>query len=376
VNQQLAPLFQQGKPITITRIAEAFDKQLSPRTHVVIDLFEILGSTLKTLIFTFGALFLVITYVLRPLDYLGSLFGSNRTAAKLLGITLGFLIVLWAIAKIRVFALAAAHELLLIMQFAEKAALKANVIWTAIYVATLRAYNTMLWLTIRGGWAWIAVAIKMRAATLMNTIAIWDFNAALYANPVVLIIAAILALTAGLVVLYFRWERFHKWVDRTYHLMQKFPYLAFLIPVYGQVIFSILIVEKLYHWFKRIYNLLSHPLRLKIHMPGGLGIGGFLARANPVTAPFAWGNLGAKALGLPHLAMGGSITRGGLAMVGEGGPEIVSLSAGAQVIPLEQSMAPGFQFPSELNLKAILRVDGKDLAEVVARHRLDRQARR
>jgi hypothetical protein len=64
-------------------------------------------------------------------------------------------------------------------------------------------------------------------------------------------------------------------------------------------------------------------------------------------------------------------------MVGEGGPEILTLPAGAQVRPLNGTTNPmGWQFPPVINLKAILRVDGKDIAQVVAQHRLDREARR
>jgi hypothetical protein len=44
---------------------------------------------------------------------------------------------------------------------------------------------------------------------------------------------------------------------------------------------------------------------------------------------------------LPYLAAGGTATRGGLAMVGERGPEVVSLPAGASVIPLNRAGGGG-----------------------------------
>jgi TP901 family phage tail tape measure protein len=69
---------------------------------------------------------------------------------------------------------------------------------------------------------------------------------------------------------------------------------------------------------------------------------------------------------LPHFAAGG-VSAGGLAVVGERGPEIVNLPAGASVLPNPQTrqlMGSGSQQPIVVQLVA----DGRKLAEVVVRH--------
>ncbi len=74
---------------------------------------------------------------------------------------------------------------------------------------------------------------------------------------------------------------------------------------------------------------------IQIHIPS-IGVG-------PVHTPaFNWGGVG---LGqLPYLASGGTILRGGYAVVGERGPEVVSLPAGAQVAPHGQGMGDTYNY--------------------------------
>jgi hypothetical protein len=334
---------------------------------------------------------------------IAELFGSANWAMRVFGVTLGISIALWTVWKGAVVAGAIAVDLAKAALVGYRAVLisVAGVQGISGLIGKWRAWGFAMetvdrlpaWKTISGfrrhttqfvqkgvlGRMTRAI-FNMVPALVSAAAASWSFTASLLANPITWIVAGILLLTIGLVVLYFKWKRFHELVDKTFHLMEKFPWLAFLIPVYGQVIFAIIFVEKLYHWLKRIYDLLANPLEFKLKMPGsGFSIGDFLARANPVTAPFAWANLASKAVGGPHAQHGGTVTSGGLVTVGETGPEIVSLPAAASVIPLGGGGTGnplGWSMPTELNLKAILRVDGKDLAEVVAKHRLDRTARR
>lgn len=49
--------------------------------------------------------------------------------------------------------------------------------------------------------------------------------------------------------------------------------------------------------------------------------------------------IGGKSFGMPKLASGGILTRGGTVMVGEAGPEILSLPSGARVAPLDAASA-------------------------------------
>ena len=67
----------------------------------------------------------------------------------------------------------------------------------------------------------VAVALGVvKVATFLATLATGGFNAMLLANPIVLIVAAIAALIAGLVYAYFEFETFRKIVDGVFKLLK------------------------------------------------------------------------------------------------------------------------------------------------------------
>jgi hypothetical protein len=71
------------------------------------------------------------------------------------------------------------------------------------------------------------------------------------------------------------------------------------------------------------------------------------------------------------LAGGGTVTGAGQFLVGEQGPEVVSLPVGSTVTPgTAAPLGVGF-----LNLTSIIKVDGRQLAEVTSKYRLDAGAR-
>ena len=101
-------------------------------------------------------------------------------------------------------------------------------------------------------------------------------------------------------------------------------------------------------------------------------IGAFNALYNAVMAVVhavealisALGRIHVPHVHLPHvpgLAAGGSVTRSGLAMVGEHGPEILALPGGASVIPLGSGSPAAGAKPMVVQLV----LDGKQLAEVL-----------
>ncbi len=228
-------------------------------------------------------------------------------------------------------------------------------------------------------------AMKRYTAMVIANTAAW------LTNPIVLLVVAVIALYTGLVILYFKWKRFHDLVNATFNFIQSHIYLAvFLGPVIGPLMITIKLVRTLYNWFKRLANFFRHPLRLKISLGGGFGGGGkgilknlMGLMMNPAGFLLSKSGIpGAKYLNptnwVPHFAEGGVQNMSGHAVVGEAGPELVTLPAGARITPLGSSaLGPGMPvFPDTINLRAILRVDGRDIAEVVSRHRLDRTARR
>jgi hypothetical protein len=88
------------------------------------------------------------------------------------------------------------------------------------------------------------------------------------------------------------------------------------------------------------------------------------------------GRLISKAI--PGLALGGVVRTAGAALVGERGPEVVTLDRGARVSPLPApSIAPilsgGF---GGGDIRVPVYLDGRVLTEVVANRTADRRARR
>lgn len=87
-------------------------------------------------------------------------------------------------------------------------------------------------------------------------------------------------------------------------------------------------------------------------------------------------------VGMPHispLAAGGMLPWGGLALVGEQGPELLSLPSRSEVTPLAPGRAAelaGGQGPGDLTVHVPVNLDGRQVAEVVAQVAADRAARR
>lgn len=80
--------------------------------------------------------------------------------------------------------------------------------------------------------------------------------------------------------------------------------------------------------------------------------------------------------GLVGLAGGGSMLNEGMVMVGERGPELLHLPARASVEPLAQAKVNWGEKGSPFTiLPAPVNIDGREVAEIVFEHRLDRFAR-
>jgi hypothetical protein len=83
-------------------------------------------------------------------------------------------------------------------------------------------------------------------------------------------------------------------------------------------------------------------------------------------------HFGGVTLGVPQiplLAQGGVVSRAGMAVVGERGPELVSLPAGAGVTPLDREARP-------LEIVVPVMLDGREIARSVARVAANQLARR
>jgi len=85
---------------------------------------------------------------------------------------------------------------------------------------------------------------------------------------------------------------------------------------------------------------------------------------------------------IPHFATGGVMAHTGVALVGDGGPELVTLPAGARVTPLGGgrsydwgggTLADALKLTLNINNK--LTVDGRELGSVLATIVTDKEAR-
>jgi hypothetical protein len=153
--------------------------------------------------------------------------------------------------------------------------------------------------------AWYAkdAAIKgvVRVATLAMTAGQWLLNAALTANPIGLVIVAIAALVTGVILAYQHSATFRKVVNELWDVLKEF-------------------------WKFLTSNLL-----------GAITAIGDALKVVADTAGNAMhaisGAMNAHSSNIPHHATGTSYSSGGLALVGEKGPELVNLPSGSQVIP-------------------------------------------
>ncbi|WP_314647606.1 phage tail tape measure protein [uncultured Microbacterium sp.] len=146
----------------------------------------------------------------------------------------------------------------------------------------------------------------------------WAFNAAAAANPVVLIIGAIIVVVGLLVAaLATVTDGFTNW--------SNIGWAASMILVTG--------VNGVLHGVNGLIHAINGVARA---LEWVLSLGGLLG-------DWDWGNIGTIGLmdmpKLPGMADGGTVAKSGLSWVGEEGPELMHFNPGATIIPHDDSMA-------------------------------------
>lgn len=200
---------------------------------------------------------------------------------------------------------------------------------------------------------WIAMAVGATAGAIAVAaawlIAIW---------PIALVIAAVVGLA---ILIYENWGTIKKYTIEAWDAVSKFVSKAW-DDIWGFVSGGI----------KKVVNLVE-------------GIGGAVARAaggafdavkNGFIIAIDWiidkwnglhfktpkiGPIDAIDIGvpqIPRLATGGTAIAAGLAMVGENGPELLSLSRGASIIPLPSATAQPTTGPITVNINGVSDADG------------------
>lgn len=266
-------------------------------------------------------------------------------------------------------------KLIVLLRFREAAAMvltnKMWRLWTALTVGSIRGAKgqftalsklEIMVLKMRRG------VIALTLATKGYILALWGATRAmilfLFTNPV----GWAILLAGALVVLYWKWARFRNIVNETFRIIifGHGPLATALRLAFGPLTTAYGAALDLYRIIVRIKNLASGGSR-KSFLHGLLG---GAARALIPGAGF-----------IPGLAGGGMVTRGGAFMVGEAGPELAYMPTGAAVRPLGRGgdLGGGLDMSGitiEFNNRTTLEADGRQLAEVVSKHRLDGQARR
>jgi hypothetical protein len=148
--------------------------------------------------------------------------------------------------------------------------------------------------------------LKLQAAyTIAATVATAAFNLVMSLNPISLVVIAIVALIAGLVLAYKKFEGFRNIVDSVFSVIQT------VVSVSISVIKGYF--ETLYGFYKGIFNGIASLWNNTV---------GKLSFKVPDWVP-GLGGKGFNVPNIPMLADGGIVTSATLAMIGEKGPEAV-----------------------------------------------------
>lgn len=228
--------------------------------------------------------------------------------------------------------------------------------------------------------------LGLTGATLKNTIAVianrvayaaltagmwlmsaaqWALNVAMSANPIALIIIGIVALAAAFVLAYNKVGWFRNIVDTVFGFIKRNWPIILAVMTGGLGVAVLLIVKNFgkiksaataaVNWVKTAFTNVVAFIR---SVPGKIGraasgmfngiknafrgainfiLSGWNSLEFTINLPSVLPGPDSVTIGTPNvplLAQGGTITAGGSAVVGEAGPELVTLPRGAEVVPL------------------------------------------
>jgi len=261
----------------------------------------------------------------------------------------------------------------------------------------------------------IAAVIAYKVATMAATVA---QIAAAATNPWVLIALAVIALGVAFFIAYKKIKWFRNGVDAVFKFVKK-NWQVLLIPIAPIVVVWITIYKVIKANIGRIkavvftvkdavVNAFNAVVGFFKSLPGKIA-GALSGLGRKIAAPFIWAWEKVKAIwekiqgikdkitgaipgihlpspgdvigALPGFQVGVHNFRGGLSVVGEGGPELVSLPRGSDVIPhraAKQVMMNTARFSRarrEVRQPIKLALDGRVLAETVVTIQDDAEAR-
>jgi hypothetical protein len=223
--------------------------------------------------------------------------------------------------------------------------------------------------------------------TKLAAAAQWLWNAAVLGFPALLIIAAIAAVVVAVIVLYKKWGFFHHLVQVVWHWIKaNWPLL--LAVLLGPFAVGILLVirhfqqlkdtaRSVFNWLRNAFKSVADFITRQAQRIGKV-LGPLLGPLKQVAgvAGKIGGGAGSTFGAIKGaFAEGGVMPSAGLALVGERGPELLRLPAGAQVTPMDNpAKVIGNAGPSTVVAKVYL--DKRQIATAVAQVGADRRARR
>lgn len=370
VDYALAPFYNNKKPITFYAIADAFDQAVSPKSHVVINLFVLLENTMRGLVWEFGQIFRIVGFVTSGFGLLGSGTGASRFVMMLFGRTLSVVLL----------GLIAYKTGLIAAQVWTRLATVATYAWRTAQIATWIVMGILtgtIWADIAATTAYTVVMGLLTGAVDLATGAFFALAVAMYANPIGLIIAGIVLLVGGLVVLYFKWRAFHDLVNGTFDWIRSHWALivGFLAGPVGLAVVEIVrywhtlqnAARAVWNFIKHVFGKITIPIGFSVHLPGS----GLFGAVTHLT-----GNaLGGLLHSAEHLGTGAY----GLAQTGERAATNLwkpPTSHAYKPDSYNYERGSGVSFTIDNHFKADLHLpNGKVIAELVADVVTDKAAR-
>jgi hypothetical protein len=212
-----------------------------------------------------------------------------------------------------------------------------------------------------------AAFVAYKIATIAATIAAFTFDAALLLIPL-----AIIAVVAGIVALYMKWKWFHNAVNDTFAWIKtNWPLLVAILggPIALAVLAIVKNFDKIKAGFVGVLNWMIDKLNAVL---------GFVNKAVGVFNKLPGPDIG-KVGTIGHMAIGGPVQRTGPYLVGERGPEIVSLQRGSHVFPnsaVAGGLPPLDSIGAGGTIVTKVYLDRRQIAEAVGRYASDKKARR
>ena len=242
INSRLIDIAQNKGHLTVTKLAQGINDELTPGTDRIMHTFTLFIATLQGTMYWLNRFAAAIDAVITNIGKITGKFGGATNQTKLLGKALGLLIALWIVYKgvmiaveVALGAYALAEGVVNGVLWTRRALMKSLIFWQTLEATKIEEY------IVNGGKFNRSVEVhKGRVADLARTIkgrylpaigtwiaAQWTLVASLAATEVELfgiaaltmplwaLVAIIIAITAGLVILYFKWKPFRDLVNET-----------------------------------------------------------------------------------------------------------------------------------------------------------------